>query len=90
MNFDKKKLDKLQFFYENFDHRILCYTRTNTADIVIITYFSSQTRTDYQIKNFPHNGQWIDWLTNEIYSVEDGILQLNLKPFDGKVLLRQN
>ena len=89
---NKNKYNQLRFFYENLDHRILAYSRSNhtdNEDIVVITNFSNQLQSNYEIKNCPHNGQWIDWFTNESYSVENSILKLDLKPFDGKILLRQ-
>jgi len=87
-----KSDNKINFFYENFDHRILAYTRSNdinNEDIVIITNFANEIKNKYEIKNFPYNGQWIDWLTNDIYSVNNLVIKLDLKPFDGKILLRQ-
>ena len=89
---NNNRYNKINFCHENFDYRILVYTRSsdvNNEDIVIITNFGDQIRNDYEIKNFPHNGKWIDWLTNDIYSVNNSILKLDLKPFDGKILLRQ-
>jgi 1,4-alpha-glucan branching enzyme len=89
---NKEKYNKINFFYENSDHRILAYTRSNNTDnedIVIITNFADQIQNEYEIKNFPHNGQWIDWLTNDMYSVNNSVIKLDLKPFDGKILLRQ-
>ncbi|CAF2920117.1 unnamed protein product [Rotaria sp. Silwood2] len=89
---NKEKYNKINFFYENSEHRILAYTRLNNInieDIVVITNFANEKKIKYEIKNFPHNGQWIDWLTNDIYTVNNSILKLDLKPFDGKVLIKQ-
>lgn len=84
---NKEKSNKTKFFYENPNHRILAYTRSE--NIVIITNFSSQMRSNYEIKSFPSDSQWVDWLTNEMYSVNNSVININLKPFDGKILLRQ-
>ena len=89
---NKEKYNKVNFIYENVNHRILAYTRlndTNNEDVLIITNFADQIKKEIEIKNIPHNGQWIDWLTNDIYVVDNFTLKLDLKPFDGKILVRQ-
>jgi len=87
LNFDKTK--QANFIYQNYDHRLLAYTRLNN-EILVITHFTNELRMNYEIENIPFNGQWIDWLTNESYTVENNRLQIDLKPFDGKVLIRQD
>jgi hypothetical protein len=39
------------------------------------------------MNSFPQNGQWIDWLSNEEYQVDNNTLKAKLKPFDGKILV---
>lgn len=89
LKFNTDESKQVNFIYENYDHRLLAFTRLND-EILILTHFSNELRTNYQIENIPFNGQWIDWLTNESYTVENNLLKIDLKPFEGKVLLRQN
>jgi 1,4-alpha-glucan branching enzyme len=75
------------FIYEHHDNRVLVYTRSD--ELVIVTHFSDEEKNDYEINNFPQNGKWIDWLTNEEYQVDNNTLKSKLKRFDGKVLVLQ-
>ncbi|CAF1455231.1 unnamed protein product [Adineta steineri] len=75
------------FIYEHHDNRILVYARSQ--ELVIITHFSNEEKKDYEINNFPQNGKWIDWLSNEEYQIDNNTLKTNLKPFDGKILVLQ-
>ncbi|CAF1005146.1 unnamed protein product [Adineta steineri] len=82
---NKEKYNKVNFIYTDINQRILAYTRSNDTDnedILIITNFSNQIKTDIEIKHILHNGQWIDWLTNDIFTVNNSMLKLDLKPFD--------
>ncbi|CAF1376269.1 unnamed protein product [Adineta ricciae] len=75
------------FIYEHYDNRVLVYARSN--DLIIVTHFSDGEKNDYEINSFPQNGKWIDWLSNSEHQIENNTLKINLKPFDGKVLLLQ-
>ncbi len=73
------------FIFEHYDNRVLVYARSDA--LVVVTHFSGEERNDYEIHNFPQNGQWIDWLSNEEYQVENNTLKTKLKPFEGKILV---
>ena len=75
------------FIYEHHDNRVFVYGRSE--ELVIVTHFSTEQKNDYEINNFPQNGKWTDWLSNEEYQVDNQISKTNLKPFDGKVLVLQ-
>lgn len=75
------------FIYEHYDNRVLVYARSE--ELVIVTHFSAEERKDYEIDNFPQNGKWIDWLSNEEYQVDNNTLKSNLLPYDGKILVLQ-
>jgi 1,4-alpha-glucan branching enzyme len=73
------------FIYEHHDNRVLVYARSQ--ELVVVTHFFTEERKDYEINNFPQNGKWIDWLSNEEYQVDNNTLKTNLRPFDGKILV---
>ncbi len=73
------------FIYEHYDNRVLVYARSN--ELVVVTHFSGEEKNDYEMNSFPQNGQWIDWLSNEEYQVDNNTLKAKLKPFDGKILV---
>ena len=75
------------FIYEHHDNRLLVYARSD--ELVVVTHFAADGKNDYEINNFPQDGKWIDWLSNEEYQVENKTLKTNLKPFDGKILVLQ-
>lgn len=77
----------INFIYEHYDNRVLVYARSN--ELVIVTHFSNEERNDYEINNFPQNGKWIDWLTNEEYQVDNNVLKTKLQPYSGKILVLQ-
>ncbi|UJR09363.1 hypothetical protein I4U23_013607 [Adineta vaga] len=85
---NKNAYDQTKFIYENVEQRLLAYKRS--SDIVIVTNFSDQIKNGIEITENHTNGRWIDWLTNETYTVKNCTFKLNLQPFDGKVLLKQN
>jgi 1,4-alpha-glucan branching enzyme len=75
------------FIYEHHDNRVLVYARSQ--ELVVVTHFSSEEKNDYEINNFPQNGKWNDWLSNEEYQVDNNTFKTKLRPFDGKVLVLQ-
>ncbi|CAF1291396.1 unnamed protein product [Adineta steineri] len=75
------------FIYEHHDNRVLVCARSQ--ELVIITHFSNEEKKDYEINNFPQNGKWIDWLSNEEYQIDNNTIKTNLKAFDGKILVLQ-
>ena len=77
----------VNFIYEHYDNRVLVYARSDT--LVVVTHFSSEEKNDYEINNFPQNGKWIDWLTNEEFQVDNNTLKTTLRPIDGKILVLQ-
>ena len=77
----------MNFIYEHYDDRVLVYARSDT--LVVVTHFSSEEKNDYEINNFPQNGKWIDWLTNEEFQVDNNTLKTTLRPIDGKILVLQ-
>ncbi|CAF0954312.1 unnamed protein product [Adineta ricciae] len=90
---NQKNYTKVKFIYENAEQRILAYTRSSDetdADIVIVLNLSDQLKRDIEIVHRHSNGHWVDWLTSENYSVKNSTFKLNLKPFDGKVLLKHH
>ena len=73
------------FFFEHHDDRVLVYGRSER--LVIVTHFSSEEKSDYEISSFPQNGKWIDWLSDEEYQVENNRFKGCLRAFEGKVLV---
>ncbi|CAF2852029.1 unnamed protein product [Rotaria sp. Silwood2] len=77
--------NNVNFFYEHFDNRVLAYARSQ--ELVVVVHFIKDEKQGYELQNFPENGKWIDWLTNEEYQVENNTLKVDLRPFDARVLI---
>jgi 1,4-alpha-glucan branching enzyme len=81
--------EKIDFFHENVEAKVLAYTRWNEegSRIVVIANFSDTFRAGYHIPNFPANGKWHEWTGNyEIESGDDGIT-IDLGTYEAKVLV---
>ncbi len=52
--------DKLAFFHEDHDHKILCYVRWSEAGekVAVVLNLSGETLAGYTIPNFPADGEW--------------------------------
>ncbi|CAF1463918.1 unnamed protein product [Adineta ricciae] len=88
--------DSLDFFYENYGDRVLAYSRRSNENdlIIIIAHFSANNRDGYTLKNIPakESTQFTNGMNeSEILHVGDGTneLQVNLKPFEAKVLIQK-
>ncbi|CAF0947773.1 unnamed protein product [Rotaria sordida] len=80
--------DQIKFFYEDNQNKILCYYRG--INLVVITHFDKMPKTKYIIGNFPQNGIWIDYITNEQVLVDDvNNLTLDLLPFESRLYIKQ-
>ncbi|CAF2882655.1 unnamed protein product [Rotaria sp. Silwood2] len=79
--------NNVNFFYDHFDNRVLAYARSQ--ELVVVVHFINDEKQGYELQNFPENGKWIDWLTNEEYQVDNNTLKVDLRPFDARVLILQ-
>ncbi|CAF3460343.1 unnamed protein product [Rotaria sp. Silwood1] len=77
----------VNFIHEHLNNGVLVYTRSQ--ELIVITYFFTEEKNDYEINNIPQNGKWIDWLSKNEYQVDDNTLKTNLGPYDAKVLVLQ-
>jgi len=77
----------IDFFYERYDDRTLAYARSK--EVVVITHFKNEERKDYEIKNFPQNGKWINWMTGEEHQIDNNTFKVDLRPFDARALVWQ-
>jgi 1,4-alpha-glucan branching enzyme len=79
----------VEFFYENPDDKVLAYIRWNDegSRVAVVLNFSDQYLTDYEIKNFPHDGTWHEWMNDYDVEVQDGIWQTDLPEYEAKVLV---
>ncbi|BAU13821.1 alpha amylase [Leptolyngbya sp. NIES-3755] len=83
------RTDNIDFFFENADDKILAYVRWNDAGerVVVIANFSDQDYQEYAIENFPTEGNWQDWETENAIDVKEGNLSIDLPKFSAQVLL---
>ncbi|CAF4979256.1 unnamed protein product [Rotaria sp. Silwood1] len=80
--------EPLNYFYEDNQNRIIAYSRGK--NLVVIVSFNQMAQIKYIIGNFPQNGIWIDYITNEQVSVDDvNNLTLDLLPFDSRLYIKQ-
>ena len=68
----------LKFFHENPDAKVFAYQRWNDrgSRVVVVVNFSNQYLKDYQIPDFPANGNWHEWTKD--YDVQSGDNQLTI------------
>ncbi|MBD2096851.1 alpha amylase C-terminal domain-containing protein [Trichocoleus sp. FACHB-591] len=92
----RKKILALQtsnvnFFYEHIENQILAYVRWNDmgSRVVVVANFSDQSFPEYQIPQFPEDGNWYEWLNDRQYQVENACLTTELKDFAAKVFIYQ-
>jgi glycosidase len=87
--------DNLEFFYEHYDDRVLAYSRgSDTESVIIVANFSPNSRDGYTLKNVPakEGTKFVNGLNDEeIVYIDNGTseLKMNLKPFEGKVLVEK-
>ncbi|CAF3692334.1 unnamed protein product [Rotaria sp. Silwood1] len=80
--------DPMNFFYEDNQNRIIAYSRGK--NLVVVASFNKMAKTKYIIGNFPQNGMWIDYITNEQVFVDAvNNLTLDLLPFDSRLYIKQ-
>ncbi len=86
--------DNVDFFYEHHDDRVLAYSRRSDKNelVLVVAHFSPNNRDGYTLKNVPakEGTKFFNGLNKEeIVSVENETkeLKMNLKPFEGKVLV---
>jgi len=85
------KSDNLDFFYEDPIKQLFAYHRYDnekTDHILVIINWSGETLNNYQIKDIPIKGQWMEYLTKNVINVnDDNILTLNLEGQQGKIFI---
>ncbi len=88
--------DNLEFFYEHYDDRVLAYSRGSDTNecVIIVAHFSPNSRDGYTLKNVPakEGTKFVNGLNEEeIIYIDNGAseLKMNLKPFEGKVLVEK-
>ncbi|CAF4427476.1 unnamed protein product, partial [Rotaria sp. Silwood2] len=80
--------DPINFFHEDDQNKILAYSRG--MNLVVITHLYKIAKTKYIIGNFPQNGIWIDYITNEKVYVDDvNNLTLDLLQFESRLFIKQ-
>jgi 1,4-alpha-glucan branching enzyme len=85
------KSDNLDFFYEDSTNQLFAYHRYDndkTDHILVIINWSGNSLNNYQVKNIPIKGQWKEWTTDNLLSVnEDNILTLDFEGQQGKIFI---
>lgn len=83
--------DNLDFFYEDPTKQLFAYHRYNnekTDHILVIINWSGEILDNYQITNIPIIGQWNEYLTENMFNVnDDKILTIDLKDQQGKIFI---
>ncbi len=92
----RKKIPALQssnvnFFYEHVENQVLAYVRWNNegSRVVVVVNFSDQSFPEYEIPEFPEDGNWYEWLSDRQFQVENACLTTELKDFEAKVFIYQ-
>ncbi|HEY9639748.1 MAG TPA: alpha-amylase family glycosyl hydrolase [Coleofasciculaceae cyanobacterium] len=83
--------EKIDFFHENVEAKVLAYTRWNDegSRIVVVANFSGDFLAGYHVPHFPANGKWHEWTGNyDIESGDDGLL-IDLDAYAAKVFVWQ-
>ena len=83
--------EKIDFFHENAEAKVLAYTRWNDegSRIVVVANFSDNFLAGYHVPNFPANGKWHEWTGNyDIESGDDGVMT-DLGAYEAKVFVWQ-
>ncbi|MBW4489719.1 MAG: alpha amylase C-terminal domain-containing protein [Trichocoleus desertorum ATA4-8-CV12] len=85
------KTNNVNFFYEHIENKVLAYVRWNDmgSRVVVVANFSDQSFPEYQIPQFPEDGNWYEWLSDRQFQAESGCLTLELKDLEAKVLIYQ-
>ncbi len=82
--------NNIEFFYENFEAKVLAYVRWNEQGnrIVVVANFSKQNYDGYCVSNFPCAGKWHEWIGG--YDIEAGgdRIILNVEAHQAKVLVQ--
>jgi len=80
----------IEFFFEDTDSKILSYVRWNDegARVVIIANFSDQYYADYEVTQFPEDGNWHEWTRDYDVEVSGARLTLDLAEYEAKVFVR--
>ncbi|PSB18958.1 alpha-amylase [Phormidesmis priestleyi ULC007] len=83
--------EKIAFFHENPDSKVLAYTRWNGegARVVVVANFSDQFLGGYSVPDFPEDGTWHEWTGNYDVQVGDRHLTTDIGPHEAKVFVWQ-
>jgi 1,4-alpha-glucan branching enzyme len=85
------KSDNLDFFYEDSIKQLFAYHRYDneqTDHILVIINWSGEIIKNYQVKDIPIKGQWMEYLTKTIINVnDDNILTLDIEGQQGKIFI---
>lgn len=83
--------ENIEFFHEHADHPILAYVRWNDAGerVVVVANFSDQSFDHYELPNFPADGTWQIWLSDQRVTTKDKKAAIALPNNTALILLQQ-
>lgn len=81
--------NNIEFFYEDPDAKVFAYTRWNDegSRVVVVVNFSDQYLADYEVTNFPADGNWHEWTSNYDVEVNNGTLTINIGEYEAQVFV---
>jgi 1,4-alpha-glucan branching enzyme len=84
------RTENVQFFHENPDNKVLAYIRWNDegSRVVVVVNCSNNYLSNYQVRDFPHDGTWHEWMNDYDVEVQDGVWVTDLPEYEAKVLVR--
>ncbi|MFQ4136419.1 alpha-amylase family glycosyl hydrolase [Nodosilinea sp. PGN35] len=83
------RTEHVEFFYADSERRVLAYVRWNDegSRVVVVANFSNQYLADYEVRDFPQDGTWHEWMGDYDVEVHDGIWVTDLPEYEAKVLV---
>ena len=86
---DALRTENVQFFHENPNDQVLAFIRWNDAGsrVVVVVNYSDNYLSDYEIRDFPHDGTWHEWMNDYDVEVQDGVWMTDLPGYEAKVLV---
>ncbi len=83
--------DNIAFFFENEADKLLAFVRwTDSGErVVVIVNFSDQSYEHYTIPNYPIDGTWKIWNSNQSIDAKNGEVAVNLPSFTAQILLQE-
>jgi 1,4-alpha-glucan branching enzyme len=88
LNSDAFGNNNLEFFHDSEENGILGFVRWSDggARVIVLLNLRDVHWENYEFKNFPAGGEWVDWISKERLTVESESYTCALTPFEGKVL----